>query len=248
MVLEKPAHKLILASCPYEITPDLALFAAVTLKSCSLLPIQGPCLFEEVALDTFMNRWGLDNPGLEIVLKDTLPKVQAFQPNIILSALFSTESEIQPFLEKLDGHKLTGLEMNISCPNTHVFDLVLPIVSEARRLLGTSVSLGLKIGPDFPPEILAALDIDFLTFSNTRPTTYEGFGPGGLSGEPLREIVLRRLEKIRQAFPGVLIACGGVKSFLEYSSYLNLGADYVAVASHYLKNKNIVFDILSQIE
>lgn len=248
MVLEKPPHRLLLASCPYEITQDLGLFAAVTLKSCSLEPIHGPCLFNEVAPDTFMNRWGLDNPGLPSVLKYTLPRVQAFQPNVILSALFSRESEIRPFLEQIVNHRLAGVELNISCPNTQVFDLILPIVSEAREILGTSVSLGLKIGPDFPIEVVQALEVDFLTFSNTIPTYYDGFGPGGLSGAPLRKAVFLRLEEIRRAFQGVLIACGGVKTASDYSSYLNLGADYVAIASQYLKNKDVVFDILSEVE
>lgn len=242
--LAKHLPRLVLASCPYEITPELGLFAAVTLKSCTLHPVEGPCLFEEVSPHTFMNRWGLDNPGLDVVLHNVLPKVQAVQDNIILSAFFTGLDEVKPFCTKIANQNILAIELNISCPNKDSVSLTHAILEAVRQLVPSQMFIGLKIGPHFPIVELAHTPVDFVTFSNTLPFAHETFGSGGLSGLPLRAHVVEKLPQLREAFDGTIIACGGVSSAQDYKGYLSLGADYVALASQYLKNKNIVTDIL----
>lgn len=245
--LETHLPRLILASSPYEVTEDLGLFAAVTLKSCSLEPIEGPCRFEEVAPDTFMNRWGLDNPGIASVVSSILPKVRVVQPNVILSAFFTSNDELQPFMEQVPFADLLGVELNISCPNRKGFDSVFSIIESARGVIGSKTKLGLKINNGFNLNTLKHLPLDFITYSNTLPHVHESFGLGGLSGKPLREVVVRELDSVRSKFSGTLVACGGIKTAQDYTEYINLGADYVGIASQYLKNREVVFNILSGI-
>jgi len=245
--LGNPPHSLGLASCPFEITEDLQNFSFVTLKSCSLVPIIGPCLFEEIEADTFINRWGLDNSGVGVVATQTLDRVLLYQPNVILSAFIATVEEVQPFLSQVPLTKLRGIELNLSCPNKNSITQFSDITREVRERVADSLPVGLKIGLDFPIERLKDLSPDFVTFSNTISSYKKGFGAGGVSGDPLRDAVRRQLDKVRSLVQGTLLACGGVKDATTYQSYLALGADYVALASHYLKNKEVLFQILSEI-
>jgi dihydroorotate dehydrogenase (NAD+) catalytic subunit len=245
--LGTPPHRLGLASCPFEVSEDLQNFAFVTLKSCSLEPITGPCLFTEVAPDTFMNRWGLDNPGVEAVMASILPAVKAYQSNLVLSAFFSTPDEVQPFFDKVPLDQFKAVELNLSCPNRKMFTFHGLILQKVRTCIGHKAKLGLKIGPLFPKESLKSFQPDFVTFSNTKPAFHADFGLGGQSGAPLKDIVRQEFEQVRSSFSGSLILCGGVKTAQDYLEYLNLGADYVALASQYLKDREVVFRILSEI-
>jgi len=237
------AHKLLLASSPFEVTEELGLFSAVTLKSCTLYPISGDCLFEEIDGGSFLNRWGLDNPGVDAVVRDTLPRILRFQENVILSASFQEKNEIDLFLDKIQGLSICGLELNLSCPNKDSLTESRDIISLVRNK-NLGIPIGLKIGLDFNLESLSSLGIDFVTFSNTIPYQHETLGRGGLSGRYLRDQVVQNLELVRESFNGTLIACGGVRNAEDYYKYLSLGADYVAIASQFLKNKNIVTQIL----
>lgn len=176
--------KLILASSPYEVTEDLGLFAAVTLKSCSLDPIEGPCRFEEVEPDVFMNKWGLDNPGIDSVVDSILPKVRAVQPNVIFSAFFTGIDEIQPFMSRVPFSDVVGIELNISCPNRKGFDSVFSIIEKAKEAAGSKVKLGLKINNGFNLTTLKHLPLDFITYSNTLPHVHDSFGLGGFPESP----------------------------------------------------------------
>lgn len=245
--LGNPPHRLGLASCPFEVTSDLQNLAFVTLKSCSLGPLSGPCLFEEIAPDTFMNRWGLDNPGVETVVSGVLPNVLAHQPNVVLSAFISEPEEVTSFFTHVPYNQLKGIELNLSCPNRKMFSHFSTIFSLVRKVVGSNCPVGLKIGSFFPQEYLKDVAPDFVTFANTLPHFDEKFGLGGLSGSPLRDAVLKEASTVRKNVAGSLILCGGVKTAKDYIEYLDLGADYVALASHYLKDREVVFRILSEI-
>jgi dihydroorotate dehydrogenase len=148
-------------------------------------------------------------------------------------------------MERVPLGDIAAIEINISCPNRKGFDSTFAIIDRARGEVGPSTKLGLKINNGFNLDTLSHLPLDFITYSNTLPHVHESFGPGGLSGNPLKDLVKRQLGKVRSKFTGTLIACGGVKTSQDYQEYLNLGADYVGLASQYLKNKEVVFNILS---
>jgi len=238
-------HSLILGSSPYEISPELGLFAAVTLKSCSVEPLKGECLFREVEPDVFMNRWGLDNPGIEVVAASILPQVLAIQPNVILSAFFTKADEVEPFLKHVPFGQIKALEVNVSCPNRKAFSTRFEVIEAVQRLVAGRVPVGAKLGPDAVLTAADGLTVDFISYANTEPGFREDFGLGGISGKPVQAKVISNLEHLRARFKGVIVAGGGVKSAEDYKLYKSLGADYVSVASHYLKSKEVAYNILA---
>lgn len=242
----KSDHKLILSSCPFEVTEDLQNFAAVTTKSFSLNPIQGPCLFQSIGEGAYINRWGLDNPGIKHVLGVTVPEIKRHQDNVIASLFLESPEDFSIMAQQLTEGLFCGIELNISCPNKSSIDNFIETTKNARTLFDGN--LGLKIGFNLPFQVLVGLGLDFISYSNTIPHYVEGFGNGGLSGAPLRKEVINRLTELRESLPDVtLIVGGGVASASDYHEYLGLGADFVGIASHYLQKRDALFEILSEI-
>lgn len=245
--LEALPHRLALASVPFEIDQHLENFSVVTLKSCSLSPITGPCRFEQVEQNSFMNLWGLDNLGINHVVNNVIPKARIFQNNLIVSAFFENDSEVEGFVEIVENVSVLGIEINMTCPNRESVKSLESVVDKVRYLLGNRLNIGLKLSTDFPFEKLNKLNLDFVTYANTIKYNHPLFGPGGLSGEPLKALVQKNLPDLRKSFSGVIIACGGVKNAKDYKDYLISGADLVALGSSYLVNRDVVFDILMEI-
>ncbi|MBI2474482.1 MAG: hypothetical protein HYV68_02155 [Candidatus Taylorbacteria bacterium] len=75
-------------------------------------------------------------------------------------------------------HADWGIQWNWSCPNlgqdpTELLDEILPALEMAERVLPDSIPIMVKLGPEAPPEIAAALSkskrCDAVTFCNTLP-------------------------------------------------------------------------------
>ncbi|NBV29394.1 hypothetical protein EBS02_10375 [bacterium] len=241
-------HRLVLSSSPYEVNSNIQLFAAVVSKSFSLEPIVGDCKFEKVDDESYINRWGLDNLGANYFASNILPNIERHQKNIIASIFLKEEEDLLGIAELLPFSRVIGIELNISCPNKEGFDSVLSAVNYSKNIFPENTKIGVKVGPFIPTDVLRDLKVDFVSYSNTLPGFVEGFGTGGLSGKVLKDIVVGRISEIKEAVGGsTLIVGGGVSSYADYRQFLDYGADYVSIASSYLENNNVVFDILAGI-
>ena len=65
-----------------------------------------------------INSIGLQNPGIDYVLKEYIPKLRAYKTNIILNISGNTEEEFCEITKKInESNGIHGIEVNISCPN-----------------------------------------------------------------------------------------------------------------------------------
>ena len=68
-----------------------------------------------------LNAVGLQNPGVEKVISEELPKIrECFHKPVMANVCGFSEEEYVYTCRMLDGHNQVGwLEVNVSCPNVH---------------------------------------------------------------------------------------------------------------------------------
>src|SRR4030042_4415591 len=103
----------------YEDFLDLNQLGAIIPKGISLKPMIGnppPRIFETEG--GIINSIGLQNPGLEDFVKNKLPFLKNIKTHLIINFFGHTQREYFELAKRLgEVEGLSGLEMNISCPN-----------------------------------------------------------------------------------------------------------------------------------
>jgi dihydroorotate dehydrogenase (NAD+) catalytic subunit len=94
---------------------------AVVLKSTTLEPRRGnatPRVVETAGGAGLVNSIGLENPGVEVVIRDYLPRLAGSTMVVIGNAAGKTVEEYAAVAERLAAHPVVqAIEVNISCPN-----------------------------------------------------------------------------------------------------------------------------------
>ena len=101
---------------------DLRKLGAIVTKTITLKPREGnfpPRLYETPS--GLINSIGLENPGLEIFVKEKLPFLKSIGIPIIVSILGDNAEEFSELAKELDRTEIIdAIELNISCPNVKV--------------------------------------------------------------------------------------------------------------------------------
>jgi len=236
---------------------DPSKLGAVTAKSLSIYPWDGnppPRVWEATA--GMLNSVGLQNPGIDAWVEHDLPPLLARGARVIASIWGRTVDDYAKAAAALESSvpMLTGLEVNVSCPNLedrgHMFaahpDATAAVVSVVRDQLPIDFPIFAKLSPnvsDLVPVASAAAEAgaDGLTLINTvlglaidvetrRPRL--GAGGGGLSGPAIKPVALRAVADVARALPGTpIIGTGGVRTAVDAVEMLLAGASAVGVGT-----------------
>ena len=206
-----------------------------------------------------INSVGLQNPGIDIVISQELPRLrQVFHQPIIANISGFSVDEYVECCQKITSQPQIGLiELNVSCPNVHGggmsfgtdSDTLLNLVKEVKKV--TTVPLFVKLTPnvtDIVKMAQAAVNgrADGICLINTllgmridiktgKPIIANVMG--GFSGPAIFPVALRMVYQVRQAFPGLpIIGCGGVTTASDVIEMRMAGADAVEVGSANLVN------------
>lgn len=207
-----------------------------------------PRLTEEAG--GLINAIGIPSIGLEAFIGETLPRYVGLGPPIVVSLSAETADEFAAAVARLAETPADGLEINLSCPNLEAGgDLFAMNPASTERVVAacravTKLPLWCKLTPaaGAPSEVARAAEIagaDALILSNTMPSMAldAGFRPrlanrtGGLSGAPLKPVVLRLVDEVRRASALPIIGCGGVSRLADALDYFAVGASAVAVGT-----------------
>ena len=135
---------------------DLNELGGIMVKAVTLEPREGnppPRLAETPA--GLLNAIGLENPGVEVFLKEKLPFLRGFQTAIIVNIAGEKEEEYLRLAERLNQAKgISALEVNISCPNVKEKGLIFgtdpeqtsSLVKKLREI--TDIPLIVKLTPN----------------------------------------------------------------------------------------------------
>lgn len=248
---------------------DLNNLGAVVIKGTTLLPRAGnpaPRLSETPA--GVLNAIGLENPGVETVIKQHLPYLEGFDVPVIVNISGDTVEDYAKLAERLDREKgVAGIEVNISCPNVKkggmLFgsdpDSAAEVVKSVRKATGLPVIAKLSPNVTSIAEVaqsVASAGADAVSLINTiqgmaidirkrRPVL--GNIMGGLSGPAVRPVAVRAVWQVYRAVKIPIIGMGGITCGEDALQFIMAGARAVAVGTANFINPRATMEVLSGI-
>lgn len=232
---------------------DLRLAGAIVTKGTTLEPRAGnppPRIAETPA--GLLNSIGLENPGVEAVVREEIPFVRQFGVPVIVNIAGETVEEYAALAARLEGVEgVSALEINVSCPNVRAGGMLFgadpastaAVVRAVRA--ATRLPLLVKLTPAAADVVAVARaareeGADGLTLINTlkglaidlrRRRPVLGAVTGGLSGPAIKPVALRVVWEVAGAVDLPVVGCGGVMTGRDAAEFLLAGATAVAVGS-----------------
>lgn len=248
---------------------DLNQLGAIIPKGISLKPIIGnppPRIFETEG--GIINSIGLQNPGFEIFVKEKLPFLKTIKTHIILNIFGNTKKEYIELTKRLsDISGISGLEINISCPNVEKGGIIFgtnpkmahDLISHIRK--STKLPLIVKLSPNASDIVLMGRSVedggaDALSLVNTfRAIAIDihsrkpqiGNIIGGLSGPAIKPIALRMVWEISQAVKIPVIGIGGIMKSEDAIEFLLAGASAIQIGTANLINPKTAIEVIKGI-
>ena len=246
---------------------DFSQIGAVVLKSVTLEPRQGnppPRVAETPS--GMLNSIGLQNPGVDYVIRRYLGMLKNFDTNFIASIAGDAIREYVECAGKLAAHgDIRAIEVNMSCPNVKDGRRFASDSGAAAELIG-AVKKGCrkpviaKLAPgtgDIQEIARACIDAgaDALSVSNTyvgmvidthRRRPLLGNDAGGLSGPAIRPLAVHNVHLVYQAAAKrdvPVIGCGGIMTGDDAAQMMIAGASAVQVGTAVFTNVHIAADI-----
>lgn len=249
---------------------DLNKLGGVIVKGISIKPIAGnppPRIWETPA--GMLNAIGLENPGVDAFLGEKLPYLRQFDTAVIVNIFGYSLEDYIAVAERLDGAAgVSGIEVNISCPNVKAGGMVFgtdlkasyKLLSALRK--ATRLPLIAKLSPnvtDVTEFAKTARDAgcDGLSLINTllgmaidvrcrRPRLANG--TGGLSGPAIRPVAVRMVWQVAKTVSLPIIGMGGIVSGEDALEFILAGASAVAVGTANFINPRATLDVLDGME
>ena len=216
-----------------------------------------------------LNAVGLQNPGIDKVISEELPKLRAcfHQPIVANISGFSLEEYVY-CCEKIDKEEQIGIiEVNISCPNVHnggmSFGTMPDCAAQITRAVKevTTKPVYMKLSPNVTniAEIAKACEeagADGISMINTpmgvridlktkKPVL--GNVTGGLSGPAILPIALRMVWQVYEAVKIPIIGMGGISSAKDVIEMMLAGARAVQVGAANLVNPMVCKEIIEDL-
>lgn len=249
---------------------DIQRLGAVVCKGTTLLPREGnpqPRLVE--TSHGLLNSVGLENIGVDAVVKDKAPIWASWRVPVIVNIVGESISEYVEVATRLEGVAgVSGVELNISCPNVAFGGLeyganprLAAEVTAAVKAV-TSLPLIVKLSPNVTDVVEIALVVegsgaDAVCLINTvkglaidinEDRNYFRAISGGLSGPAIKPIALRMVYDVAKAVQIPVIGCGGISCASDALEFVVVGASAVQVGTATLTNPRAALDILEGIE
>jgi len=254
----------------YSQLVDIQRLGAIVCKGTTLKPWEGnpqPRLVETAS--GLLNSVGLQNIGVEAVVKDKAPVWAGWQVPIIVNIAGETVEEYAKVAARLEGVAgISGIEVNISCPNVASGGMEFGTnpkaaaeVTAAVKVV-SSLPVMVKLSPNVTDigEIASAVGeagADAITLINTvrgmaidanRDKPALGNIVGGLSGPAIKPIALYAVYKVAGIVDVPIIGCGGISCADDALEFIMAGASAVQVGTANLTNPQAALDVLDGIE
>ncbi len=242
---------------------------AIIPKGISLQPMTGnppPRIFETEG--GVLNSIGLQNPGYKNFIQNHLPYLKKVKTHLIINILGNTQKEyvqLARLLNEVPG--ISGLEMNISCPNVKQGGIIFGsdprmtyrLVRAVRE--STTLTLVVKLSPNVTDITLIAKasedgGADAVSLVNTfkamainiytlKPEL--GNVIGGLSGPAIKPIALRMVWEVSQRVKIPVIGMGGIMKAEDAIEFILAGASAVQIGTANLINPKTAIEVIEGI-
>jgi dihydroorotate dehydrogenase (NAD+) catalytic subunit len=254
----------------FEELVDLNRLGAIIVKGLSLEPSMGnppPRIVETPC--GMLNAIGLENVGLAAFVKKKLPFLRRLDTPIFVNVYGKSTkeyAELAARLEDIDG--VSGIEVNISCPNVKsggmAFGAYPESAAEVVRAIRkkTTKLLMVKLSPNVTDitEIAKSVEdegansISLINTITGMAVDIETRRPklanitGGLSGPAIKPVALRMVWQVAQTVNVPVVGIGGIMTAKDALEFLIAGAVAVQIGTANFINPHATTDIIDGIE
>ena len=214
-----------------------------------------------------INAVGLQNPGVDKVISEELPKLKAVFNKPVMANVSGFSIEDYAYtVERLDGEEQIGwFEVNVSCPNVHGGGMsfgtdpkaAAEVTAAVRKV--TNKPLIIKLSPNVTDIVsiakaCEAAGADGISLINTllgmridlktkKPVIANKMG--GFSGPAIKPVGIRMVYQVYDAVKIPIVGMGGVQSAEDVIEYMLAGATAVEVGAANLINPFASRDIVN---
>ena len=216
-----------------------------------------------------INAVGLQNPGVDMVIAEELPKLKAcFHKPVMANVSGFSIEDYAYTCEKLDKEEQVGwLEVNISCPNVHNGGMSFGVSPEAAAEVTRAVKavttkpVYMKLSPNVTDIVSIAkaceeAGADGISLINTllgmrinlktkKPVIANKMG--GFSGSAIMPVALRMVYQVYDAVKIPIIGMGGVSCAEDVIEMMMAGATAVEVGAANLVDPFVCRDIINDL-
>ncbi len=249
---------------------DLSKLGGIILKSVTLEPRAGnpaPRIWEISC--GVLNAVGLENPGVDALVRDVIPRLGSCGCAVIASIAGQTEDEYARCAEKLTECSaiLAAIEINVSCPNVKRGgiefgsdpDAVSSVVRKVRAATGLPLFTKLSAAvSDIVSVASAALEsgssglalintLPALAIDRVRRKPRLGNVTGGLSGPAIKPVAMRCVWECFKATGAPIIGGGGVMNASDAVEFMIAGASAVSVGTAIMRDARIPLRIVEEL-
>lgn len=217
-----------------------------------------------------LNSIGLQNPGVDYVVNQLLPQLDYNQTRFFANVSGSSIEEYAEVCRRFDQTSLSGLEINISCPNVKkggaAFgndpDMAARVVEACRASTTkplivklspnqTDIALGAQRVIDAGADALSAINTLMgmsININNWKPDL--GNNQGGLSGPAIKPVALLKVHQVYQVAKQhniPIIGLGGISCAEDAIEFFLAGATMVAVGTSLAKDPLLIVKMNKQI-
>lgn len=253
----------------YEEIFDVGRLGGISTKGLTINPKEGNDgirIWETAS--GIMNSVGLQNPGVDVFIKDKLPKMKKLDTAIFSNLGGGSVEDYLKGIEKLNNTDVDIIELNISCPNVKSggmafgikSDVAYDVVSKVREIC--KKPLVVKLSPNAEnivdmAEKCCKAGADGISLVNTfkamaidinkRKPVFNNVC-AGLSGPAIKPIALRMVYEVCKSVDVPVIGMGGIASAEDAIEFIMAGATAIQVGTANFMKPNIALDIIDGIE
>jgi len=249
---------------------DIQRLGAIVCKGTTLEPWDGnpqPRIIETAG--GMLNSIGLQNIGVDAVIKEKAPVWAKWQVPVIVNIASETVDDYARLAGLLDGVAgVSALEVNISCPNIKAGGAEFGAGAESAARVttavrkATSLPVMVKLTPNVSDIACIAIAVaeagaDAISLINTlkgmaidvdRRKPLLGSITGGLSGPAIKPVALAMVYEAAEAVDIPLIGCGGIATAADAIEFIMAGASAVQVGTAGMGNPRAPVDVIEGIE
>lgn len=248
---------------------DLNALGAVVTKGVSNVPWQGnktPRIAETYG--GMLNAIGLQNPGVDIMIKRDIPFLRQYNTKIIVNVCGKSEQDYCEVVERLSEEPVDMLEINISCPNVKEGGIAFGQDTKSVESITKAVKKYAKqpVIMKLSPNVTSIVDMakaaeaggaDALSLINTltgmkidihKRDFALANQTGGLSGPAIKPVAVRMVYQTAHAVKLPIIGMGGISNWEDAVEFLLAGATAISVGTANFYNPTATIEIVKGIE
>ena len=247
---------------------DLNCLGGVITKGVANVPWEGnPTPRVAEVYGGMLNAVGLQNPGVDVLMKRDLPFLKKFDTRILVNVCGRSVYDYLEVVERLNDQPVSMLEINISCPNVkeggiafgQAPNMAAHITKEIRKK--STHPIIIKLSPNVTDigemaKAVEAAGADGISLINTLlgmkiDVKSRRFSlanrTGGLSGPAVHPVAVRMVYEAAHAVDIPIIGMGGVMNAEDALEMMLAGATAVAVGPANFANPTATVDIINDI-